>query len=681
MVFRIAHEFLMIGKESLGFSKNYYYEWDDGLGGRPSQLFLNFHIDSTEIPGDEIGDEIFEVMKNYFFHGLERSAGDRFEDSLKEVNAVVSKKEEELGVKFIPNMHVIVAAVWGDELYLSQHGEAEAYLGRRRYVSTISEGLSDPKNKEELFSNIASGELTPGDYLICCSSRLVRHITKTDLGKLIADESDLKGALSSVNDAVSVDLMDRMNILGILVGERIEEDVVEEGPVGAGGMREKMSGVLPKIGDALKLHLGKLVPERVGKIEGVEDHSEEVREKTKEILEDEPTPKESLKEVTEKAPANEWMKILQEWRELKRDKILIALVLVVVILIVGIYLVRNQGRKQQLIGDLENSLATVELNINTAKTTGAYDKESAKALLDEAEEIALEVLNSGYLRGKASEYLGDIESQRDLLDNVVRVDEPTVFADFSINNPGMNALGIVPFGDSLYVYEYNQLYRVVLGDIQEPMLIDPDEVVMDAAYFEEDESILFLTKSNRVIEYKDEQFSFVDTDDGAWHSAVDLEIYNNRIYLLDPDLGQIWRYYQQRSGYSGADAYVVDATIDISDGLSFAIDGFVYVLKDDGELLKLSSGEDSEYTIKNTPTSDLSGTTKIYTEFEMFQVFVLDAAGSRVLMFNKDSRTGNLVYSSQYVLETDEELNDIYADKEVSRLYVVGETKVYEVNY
>ncbi len=680
MVFRIAHEFLDIGKESLGFSKNYFYEWEDGLGGPGSQLFLNFRIDSTEVPGNEIGNAIFEVMKNYFFHGLDRAAGDRFEDMLKEVNAEVRKREEDLGVKFVPNMHVLAAAVWDGELYLSQHGESEAYLVRRRFVSTISEGLSDSKNKDELFSNISSGEIADGDYLLLCSSRLVRYITKSDLGKLISEEPSLKVALSAVNDAVSLDLMDRMSILGVHVKQDQEAEAVIEG--------EKESAVKsgPGLMSTLKLHLGKLIPEKVVKEQPKEElaeHSEEVSAKAKEVLGVADVVEEVRREqgISQKGKVlTDFADLIQEWKQLKRDKILLALIAVVVILLVGIYMVRHQGQKQQLVAELEANLETVELNINTAQTTGSYDKESATILLDEAEELALEVLNSGYLRGKASEYLGEIEVQRDYLDNVTRVENPTVFVDFAATNPGMKALGIVPFKDRYYVYEYNQLHEIVLGDVQDTFTIDPDEVVIDAAYFEDDESILFLTKANRIIEFKDDQFSFVDTDDGSWHAAVDLEIYNSRIYLLDPSQSQIWRYYQQRSGYSGADGYVTDGT-DLSTALSLAIDGSIYTLHDDGGLTKLLSGENSEYSIKNAPTTDLSGVAAVYTEFEMFQVFILDAAGSRVLIFNKDSRTGNLVYDSQYVLDTEDSLKSIYVDKEIGRLYVVSDTKVYEVTY
>jgi hypothetical protein len=723
MPFRISHEFSVIGKESTGFSKNYYYEWDDGLGGHPSQLFLNFQIKTLDVPGNEIGELIFETMKNYFYHDLEREGAGRFEDMLKEVNLVISKKEEELGVQFVSDLNVIAASIWDDALYLSQYGEGEAYLVRRRFVSTISEGLSDPKQSKELFSNIASGEFSAGDYLLLCSSRLVRYITKTDLGRLLSEEADLHKALKTIDDAVSLDLMDRMTILGVQIGEETLDVIVgEDGDSMVA--RKKKTKWAPKLGASLKLHFGKLVPKKVqnkkevgkqtkkihsraqdlldsvddeddGFVEEMDqgrdfDYQDDIQEESMDLQElphedehpetahHEAAPKKESKHTKARSDFSD---LVSEWKELKRDKILMALVAVVLVLVVGIYVVRNQGQKQQYIEELEGQLELVELNINTAKTTGSYDKDSATELLDEAEEIALEVLNTGYLRGKASEYLSDIEQQRDFLDNVQRVESPTIFADFSLTNPGMNALGMVEFGDTFYVYEHDKMYQIILDEIQEPIVIDEDEVVVDAFYFEEEEAILFLTKSNRIIQYQDGQFTFLDTDDGAWHAATDIYVYNSRIYLLDSSEGEIWRYYRQRDGYSGADAYLTDESLDISGAVSLAIDGEVYVLQDDGTLEKLLSGADSGFSVKKAPTTDLSGATVIYTEFEMFQAFILDPSKSRVLVYNKDARTGNLVYSAQYVLDVQEELRNILVDKEASRMYVVGESSVYEVQY
>lgn len=688
MAFRVAHEFLTVGKDSTGFTKNYYYEWDDGLGGNVAHLFLNFYLDSTEIPGSEVGDLVFDLFKNYFFHNLSRPAGDRFEDMLKEVNAAIRKKEEELGLKFVPNIHVIMGAVSDNQLYLSQHGDAEAYLIRRKYVSVLTDDLSDAKNHGELFQNIASGAVSTGDYVLFCSARLLRYITKPDLGRLLSAGVSLEVALDAINDAVSIELMDRMSILGIQVGED-EVAVVEGAPLSGGQAEDRIqnggeaaaaisfTGFLGKgtrtlrsatglLGQSLKLQFGKLMP----------------------TLSRDKTPVEPNASVEEplEAPISESSSdlttLLHEWKTLKRDKILMILVAVVLVLLVGIYLVRLQGKKQHLVEELESKLTTVETNLNTARTTGSYDKESATALLDESETIALEVLNSGYLRGKASEYLKEIDVQRDRLDNVRRLENPTVYADFTTANPTMNALGIVPLGESLHVFEYNKLYELLLSQIQAPKTIDANEVVVDGAYFEDRDSLVFLTKSNRVIEYVDGQFSFLDTEDGSWRAGSQLAVYNNRIYLLDSAQGQIWRYPAGREGFGGGNGYITQEGVDLKEARSVAIDGALYVLTGEGVIRKFVSGEeDTEFEIKKAPTTDLSGATVIYTEFEMFQVFLLDAAGNRVLVFNKDQRSGDLVYSTQYIFENADELRDIYVDKEDSKLYVLGKSKVYEVAY
>ena len=656
MTFHLDHDFLLLGKEEHGFSKNYFYEWDDGGAEHKTRLFLNFHLHSTEIPGAEIGDVVFATMKKAFFEHMELDPADRFEDMLKEVNAAVHQKEEALGVKFLPNVHVLAVAMVGSDLYLSQRGDAEAYLVRRRFVSEISEGLFDPKNNDELFQNIASGELTSGDYVFLCSSRLIRYITKSDLGRVLSSEISLGKALKAIEQSVSIDLRDRMSILGVFVGEEEKVETLIEGEESVEEVIESSNdGVLAGFGKSLKLKLGSLVPER-SDVSGPKEYEDD----------------------SDRVPSSDMAALLQEWKELKRDKILMALVAMVLILLIGIWAVRSQGKKQHYIEGLETKLDEVELNLNTSRTTGAYDKESAKELLDQSEELALEVLNSGYLRGKASEFLTEIELQRDRIDNVRRIENPDVAVDFLPLDPEMNALGIVPMGDSLYVFEHDTLYEIMLDEVQEPKLIDADEVAIDAAYYDDNESLLFLTKAGRVIEYKDGEFSFVDTDDAAWRSGVDIEVYNGRIYLLDPKEGQIWRYYPQRNGFSEADDYVTDTSLALKGARSFAIDGAVYVLDEVGEVHKLFSGEGvDDFNIQKAPATDLTNATVLFTEFEMFQAYVLDPIGNRIFAYNKDARSGDLVYNGQYILENVEELRDIYVDKETSRMYILGKSKVY----
>lgn len=697
MTFRTDHEFILLGKPGSIFTKNYFFEWDDGMGGDPSMLFLNFTCNQAGIPAEMISDQVFKLMQNYFFVGLEREPADRFEDMLKEVNHYIQDQEKELGMSLLKAFHAIPAAITRGALYLSQCGQAEAYLVRRRFVSVLSEGLSDPAGGESLFENIASGALAEGDVLVFSSGRLLRYVSKSDLGRWVTEERSLPQALQAISRAASLDLDDAMNLLGVAVKAApveasagvdgsesvVETESVESFAEGKGTTVLKFK----ELGTRMKFHLGRLIPQK--KVVSTNESELQMEEKlasapTARAYSPEPSSEPMAADPVRRdrfgALKSRWGEIFSEWRSMKRDKILLALVGIVIVLLGGTYLVRQQGQKQQYLDDLEDKLTQVETNIRTAQTTGSYDKESAKELLDEAEVWALEVLNSGYLRGKANEYLAEIETQRDSLDKVTRIDVPTVFVDFTLTNPAMNALGLIGMGDNLYAYEYDQLYPIILDEVQTPVTIDDTEVVIDAAYNEESDSLLFLTKANRLIEYVDGQFSFVDTDDGAWHSAVDLAVYNNRLYLLDPEQGQIWRYSASREGYGTAEGYVTDGTV-LTDAVSLAIDGVIYVLNADGELVRFSGGEKDELTISKPPLSDYVGPTKIYTEFEMFQVFVLDPATSRVVIYNKDQKTGNLVYSAQYVFENVGELRDLYVDKESSRFYVLDATKIYEVSY
>ena len=227
MTYRIQHDFLLLGKESKGFSKNYTYEWDDSLGGSSSQLFLTLQIEDFNIPSEEIGDLIFKIMKNHFFNDLESPPETRFEETLKEINHAIKEKENELETNIIPLMQVIIAVIENDHLYLSQRGDAEAYLIRRHYISTISEGLSETKETAELFSNIANGVLMTDDTLILSSKRLFRYLTKPDLAKLFNEEKSLQTRLESIRENISFESPEQINLLGIYIGQPRKETIIE----------------------------------------------------------------------------------------------------------------------------------------------------------------------------------------------------------------------------------------------------------------------------------------------------------------------------------------------------------------------------------------------------------------------------------------------------------------------
>jgi len=640
-----------IGKEKVGFSKSYHLEWDSDLGEDAAQIVLNIDIKSSAVPGQEVADEIFDALKNNFFQDLEKDPYTRFEQSLKMMNDIVKEKESQYGMKFLPNINVIVAIVTGGTLYLSQHGDAEAYLVRKRHVSVLSEGLHDASTMgKEMFANVASGGVIPGDRLIYSTARLYRYVTKMDLAKVFSDHN-VGAAISELANLVSMEVTDKISVSVVEVVAGDENvpvaNIPDEAPkpVSTDGLYSKFSKTFAD---------NKVVGFVSKKISDLRDFLNKLMQKSS---------------------------VLSEWKRLGRDKVLISLILVVLVLIVGIYLVRHQGQKQKYIEDLEAKLEDVSTKINEAQTKGSYDKSAAADLLSDAETVAMEVLASGYLRGSASEYLNAIQEQRDYLDNVIRVDDATLLADLSTKRSTVSALGIVPYNDSLYVYEYNGLYEIVLGEIKDPLTINDEEVVVSASYFEDQDTILFYTQDGDIIEYDGADFNFMDTADGDFKLGVDVDPYSSKLYVLDSANEQIWKYYRERDSYGSAEAYILAEDVDLSKAVSMAIDGSVWILNSDGTITKLISGAVEDYNLERSPLSGFEGAEKIYTSFESNQVYILDSANDSVLVFNKDSKDGDLVYSTKYVFEGLDNLRDIYVAQGENRMYLVTDTQVWYYSY
>jgi hypothetical protein len=358
-----------------------------------------------------------------------------------------------------------------------------------------------------------------------------------------------------------------------------------------------------------------------------------------------------------------------------KNNLVAAFAVVIVVLILGTFWLRTSQKSRDEIARYETTLAEVQEMVNLAESKGQFDKDQASVILQNAEEKALEVLNAREFRSKASQILDLINEERELLDNVRKVKNPQVFVDLSEKRANVNNLGLAFLKDRLYAFEYNALYEIILDRIQDPLTIDEGETVILGTPFEDKDGLVFTTKARRVIEYRDGRFYFMDTADGAWQSGVDTHTYGSRLYMLDPERNVIWRYSRQRDSYGVAEQYNSDG--DLKGAVAMSIDGAVYVAKNDGTILRFYAGKEEPFPIKQAPMLALTSPTALFTHNETSQLYVLEAAHNRVLVYNKDPKTGGAVYSTQYVFEGLDDLRELYVDQQAGKLYVTDSSKVY----
>lgn len=646
MMLQIQQQSLLVGRKPSGFSEHYYTEWDDGLGKERISLFLVITIESTQVPGDDIGKEAFQLLQDHFLNDLEGDPYDRFENALREVNLMFKEQEKELGVKFIPNVNVICGVIQKDMLFLSKRGDAHAYLIRKRHVSSISDGLVDEKNTEDVFQNIASGVLEVNDSVILATGKLVHFVTPGDLAKIFSEQSLDEGS-AELKDLLDADIEDQMAILSFEVLEKTSEEVVVEEP-----KEEKAAEAKIEEPESIK------ASERLVK---------------------------PIKVLREWAVHKDRLQFFERFRNWRREKVLAAIIIIGVLLAAGLTWAFVSGGKQKQIESMESKLSVAEENIVQAETRGAFDKQKAAELLDESEGLAIEVLNSGFLRGKASQLLDQIEEQRDFLDNIVRVDdEIKEVVDFTPILGNDEIIGVVSYRDRRVVLTRTQAYQILIDDVQEPDVIENTESVIAGTYFQDPQNIVMLTSSGKVLEYEEGNSQFADTADVDWESGIDVDSYSSRIYILDPEDAQIWKYRRGNAGYGSKQAYLGDEVedVDLSEALSITIDGSIWILMDDGTIVQLLSGVREPFVINKAPLTSQDKATKIYTELELTQLFVLDPSENRILMYNKSTRTSDLTYSSQFVLENVKgNLVDMFVDKDKDVYVIVTDKALYELSF
>lgn len=667
MALKASYEFLFFGRDDNSFLENYYYDLFQDLGEKSGQIFINLEVQNNPADAEEIGGVIFETMQKVFFSSPEKDPYERFEMSLKEVNRILSEFKGEKFSGYIGNLNVIIAVVVGGTLYLSQSGDSEAYLIRKRYISVISEGLADESGSgDEVFSSIASGNLEEGDFVLFTSTRLLRYIGKSDLAKCVTKKG-VQETLESIRDTVSTEILGRVGFTGVYFETVSEAEVVEEEDHMTRSMLESDESKTSGRRESLT---GRFFTSFKGFRRGKRD------------------------EVFQGGGGrSRFFELVSEWfssfwkgvfsKGFGKDKILFALILVIIVLTVGIWFAKSNSATRAELEQLDEVLQSVQEKISEAETRGTYDKDSAKTILDKAYEDSMMVLNSGFYREKANMYLMQIEDVRDGLDNVERVEDVKVLVDLTSKREDVNALGLVSMKDRLFVFEYNALYEIVLDQVQDPLTIDDEETVIAATDFEDRDSIVFMTKSGKLIEYKGGTMSFLDTDDETFRKGVAIEDWSNRIYVLDAAEGQIWKYTYKgaRKKFGTAEPYLLeDEEVDLKSSKDFAIDANLYVLDDKAEIQKFYGGSKVDFFITNAPFNVFKDPSIIYTNEKLDEVYVVDTREMRVLVFLKDANTGNLEYKKQFLFDIEGELRDVYIDPDAKKLYLLTPTKILEMD-
>lgn len=280
-------------------------------------------------------------------------------------------------------------------------------------------------------------------------------------------------------------------------------------------------------------------------------------------------------------------------------------------------------------------------------------------------------------------------AEADTLTTTTRFSSPV--ATYNFSNPSEKVVSNLPY---FYGFASNApaLMRTGKGDqtvTQTNITLSDstDSIVAITDSNEADTAGYILTKKNKI-------FRLIQSDsattmqslapaNGEFAPGDALGTFNGNLYILDGKTGLVWKYAFTGTSYNKGVSVIDSTKFDLKKSVSLAIDGSIYILKQDGTVKKFTSGAADDFTYSNIPTlaKDLIQPLQIITNESTQDVYVLDAGTSsgdrsnaRILEFTK---TGS--YVRQYAFPKDyTKVKGFDVDAKAKKLWVLNGATVGE---
>jgi len=154
--------------------------------------------------GKELFDEVCEKVFEEVFENAEESVDSpiaRFEKAMRKLNKKVDTSVR-LPEDFLFNNSFAILLSVDNEIHFTTLGNSEVYFIRKGKVMHVSDGISAQTISDELFLNVASGELQDEDVMIFSTLKLLKYLTHAQMQEIA--ENDSHEIIATLNEFIGV---------------------------------------------------------------------------------------------------------------------------------------------------------------------------------------------------------------------------------------------------------------------------------------------------------------------------------------------------------------------------------------------------------------------------------------------------------------------------------------------
>jgi hypothetical protein len=363
--------------------------------------------------------------------------------------------------------------------------------------------------------------------------------------------------------------------------------------------------------------------------------------------------------------------------------LMLAAVVLAFVLFTSTMVMSRSQAKQEDREAFESAVASVENRRDQVSSAIIYkDENQARALLQDAFAMLAAIkTDSPEEQERLDKLRAELTAMQDELRHVVNIPEPPVVADGSAIGVTGTALSFE--GRSLVMHASNKNAYRIDPATHVLTLIDVDATTAGAAKeTASDDGEVYLLDDRPGLSILTENpaaLTATDTLSGVNERWTDLYAYADRVYVLNPGGGgaepQILRFPRVGGGFGSPSAWIRARTSDLSDAVSLAIDGTVFILKQSGAIVRFTSGSEVSWT-QGLVDPPLTAATDLWTSDVSDFVYVLEPSTQRLVVYDKAS--GDFV--TQYRSDAFVGLTDLVVDEATKGIYLLAGSTVYRID-
>ncbi len=345
----------------------------------------------------------------------------------------------------------------------------------------------------------------------------------------------------------------------------------------------------------------------------------------------------------------------------------VALILLV-ILGVSVFFGMKQRRGSDLTGQTAVLLNQAQAKKEEGEALKTLNPAKSQQLLAEAQNLVKGIEELG---GQSDDFLKFKEELNRLLVGFVKEHEleGKPFFDLELIKAEAEGKDLLLTEEELIVLDEKQtaVYEIGLTNQKSTILFGGEKLqgasliarAGDDFYVLTDEGLLKGGKLPEVAIEKDED----------WGRIVDVEGFTGNLYLLDSQ-GEIWKYPAIEGGFGEKQKWLKQKT-DFSSTVSLAVDGSLWVLTKDGQVLKFLQGQKDSFALSGLNKS-LFEPTALFTDFDSQNLYVLDKGNARIVVFNKGGE-----YQSEYHWPELSQAQDLVVVEAEKKIFCLMGNKIY----